>query len=142
MQSTDQSPSAVRWAYLLFVGLPLTLAIGIYLFFRSSPPPLLQALLTWHPVSVIRLGAHLDWLVYNVPDALWAFGFTNFLLIACRRDHTKVRTLYLTLGFALMIGLEVGQGRWLAGTYDPLDVVATLLGAGLAWLLLKRLVLV
>jgi hypothetical protein len=34
----------------------------------------------------------------------------------------------------------VGQGRWFAGTYDPLDVVATLAGAGLAWLFLKRLV--
>jgi hypothetical protein len=138
MQSTDQSPSAVRWAYLLFVGLPLTLAVGIYLFFRSSPPPLLQALLTWYPVSVIRLGAQLDWLVYNVPDALWAFGFTSFLLIACRRDSPKVRKVYLTIGFVLMIGLEVGQGRWFAGTYDPLDVVATVVGAGLAWLLLKR----
>ena len=51
-----------------------------------------------------------------------------------------VRKLYLTVGFVLMIGVEVGQGRWLAGTYDPLDVVATVVGAGLAWLFLKRLV--
>jgi hypothetical protein len=138
MQSTDQSPSAVRWAYLLFVCLPLAVAVGIYLFFRSSPPPLLQAVLTWHPVSVIRLGAQLDWLVYNVPDALWAFGFTSFLMIACRRDSPLVRKLYLIVGFVLMIGLEVGQGRWFAGTYDSLDVVATVAGAGLALLLLKR----
>lgn len=140
MQRTDQSPSAVRWAYLLLVVLPLAVAAGIYLFFRSNPPPLLQALIAWHPVSVIRLGTHFDWLVYNVPDALWAFGFTSFLLIACRRDSPMVRKLYLTAGFVLMIGVEVGQGRWLAGTYDPLDVVATVVGAGLAWLFLKRLV--
>jgi hypothetical protein len=140
MQSTDQSPSAVRWAYLLFVVLPLAVATGIYLFFRASPPPLLQALIAWHPISVIRLGTHFDWLVYNAPDALWSFGFTSFLLIACRRDSPMVRSLYLTLGFVLMIGLEVGQGRWFAGTYDPLDVVATAAGAGLAWLFLKRLV--
>jgi hypothetical protein len=120
---------------LVFV--PLSVAVLIYCMFRESPP----ALLTWvwkQPPT--KLDSRFDWLVYNAPDALWAFGFTSFLLIACRGDSPKVRTIYLTLGFVLMIGLEEGQGRWFAGTYDPLDVVATVVGAGLAWLFLKRLV--
>lgn len=61
-------------------------------------------------------------------------------MIAGRRDSPKVRKVYLTIGFVLMIGLEVGQGRWFAGTYDPLDVLATVAGTGLACAFLKRFV--
>lgn len=116
--------------------LPLSIAVLIYCIFRVNLPPLLK--LVWY-LPALKLDSRFDWLVYNAPDALWAFGFTSFLLIACRRDSRTVRTLYLAGGFALMIGVEVGQGRWLAGTYDPLDVVATIVGAGLACLFLKRL---
>jgi|GEM_PF-1697699 hypothetical protein len=120
-----------------FVLLPLSIAVLIYCIFRVNLPSLLK--LVWY-LPPLKLDSRFDWLVYNAPDALWAFGFTSFLLIACRRDSPKVRTLYLTLGFVLMIGLEVGQGTWFAGTYDPLDVFATAAGAGLAWLFLKRFV--
>ena len=119
---------------LVFV--PLSVAVLIYCMFRESPP----ALLTWvwkQPPT--KLDSRFDWLVYNAPDALWAFGFTSFLVIACRRDSRTVRTFYLAGGFALMIGVEVGQVKWLAGTYDPLDVIATVVGAGLACLFLKQL---
>jgi hypothetical protein len=137
---TNNTKLSVRKVFCLYGGfvlLPLSIAVLIYCIFRVNPPPLLK--LVWY-LPALKLDSRFDWLVYNAPDALWAFGFTSFLLIACRGDSPKVRTLYLTLGFVLMIGLEVGQGRWFAGTYDPLDVVATAAGAGLAWLFLKRLV--
>jgi hypothetical protein len=86
----------------------------------------------------IRLGSDLDWLVYNAPDALWAFSFTSFLLIACRNDHLTIRKAYLAFGSILMVGIEVAQGIYLPGTYDHLDVVATIAGAGLSYLILYR----
>jgi hypothetical protein len=134
---TKLSAKTIACLYGGFVLLPLGIAVLIYGMFRVSLPPLL--IWVWHQPP-LKLGSNFDWLVYNVPDALWAFGFTSFLLIACRRDSPMVRKLYLTVGFVLMIGLEVGQGRWFAGTYDPLDVVATVVGAGLACVFLKRFV--
>jgi hypothetical protein len=86
----------------------------------------------------IRLESNFDWMVYNVPDALWAFSFTSFLLIACRHDRPAIRKAYLAFGSILMVGLEVAQGIYLTGTYDDLDVVATVAGAGLSYLMLYR----
>ena len=137
---TNTTKLSVRKVFSLYGGfvlLPLGIAVLTYCLFRVNLPPLLAWL--WHQPP-LKLGSNFDWLVYNVPDALWAFGFTSFLLIACRRDSPMVRKLYLTVGFVLMIGLEVGQGGWFAGTYDPLDVVATVVGAGLACVFLKRFV--
>ena len=136
---TNNTKLSVRKVFCLYGGfvlLPMSIAVLIYCIFRANLPPLLK--LVWY-LPALKLDSRFDWLVYNAPDALWAFGFTSFLVIACRRDSRTVRTLYLAGGFALMIGVEVGQGRWLAGTYDPLDVVATIVGAGLACLFLKRL---
>ena len=137
---TDNTKLSMRKVFCLYGGLvllPLSIAVLIYCIFRVNLPPLLK--LVWY-LPALKLDSRFDWLVYNVPDALWAFSFTSFLLLACRRDRPKVRALYLTIGVVLMLGVEVGQGRWLAGTYDPLDLVATVLGSGLAWLLLRRLV--
>ena len=136
INKTSLSVKTIFCLYCGFVALPLGIAVLTYCLFRANLPPLLAWL--WHQPP-LKFDSGFDWLVYNVPDALWAFGFTSFLLIACRRDSPKIRTLYLTLGFVLMIGLEVGQGKWFAGTYDPLDVVATVVGAVLAWLLLTRI---
>ncbi len=137
---TNNTKLSVRKVFCLYGGfvlLPLNIAVLIYCIFRVNLPPLLK--LVWY-LPPLKLDSRFDCLVYNLPDALWAFGFTSFLLIACRRDSPMVRKLYLTVGFVLMIGLEVGQGRWFAGTYDPLDVVATVVGAGLACVFLKRFV--
>ena len=38
-----------------------------------------------------------------------------------------------------MVGVEVTQGIILPGTYDNLDLVATVAGAGLSYFLLSRL---
>ena len=127
--------------YTLYVALPLVLAIAIYFLFRSTPPPLLMTLsdqfsMTHRPMW---LGSEFDWFVYNLPDALWAFSFTSFLLIACRNDHPTTRKTYLAFGSFLMIGVEVAQGSYLPGTYDHLDVLATVAGMGLSYLLLRRL---
>jgi hypothetical protein len=138
MQFKGQLPSAVRWAYLPFVVLPLILALVIYFFFRSSPPLLLSAMIDWLPFNShpFKLGSNFDWLVYNVPDGLWSFSFMSFLMIACRNDHPRTVKFYLVFGLVLMVAVEVTQGTILPGTYDNLDLVATVAGAGLSYVLL------
>ena len=124
---------------LLYVLLPLALAGGIYIAFRSSPPLLLSAMIEWLPYNAhpFKLGSNFDWLVYNVPDGLWSFSVMSFLLIACRNDRPATRKLYLAFGSILMVGIEVTQGTYLPGTYDHLDVLATVAGMGLSYLLLR-----
>lgn len=126
---------------LLYVLLPLALAVGIYIAFRSSPPLLLSAMIDWLPFNShpFKLGSNFDWLVYNVPDGLWSFSFMSFLMIACRNDQPRTVKFYLVFGLALMVAVEVTQGSILPGTYDNLDLVATVAGAGLSYILLCRL---
>lgn len=126
---------------LLYVLLPLALAGGIYISFRSSPPLLLSAMIDWLPYnsSPFKLGSNFDWLVYNVPDGLWSFSFMSFLMIACRNDQPRTVKFYLVFGLALMVAVEITQGSILPGTYDSLDLVATVAGAWLSYVLLSRL---
>jgi hypothetical protein len=133
--------SRIARKYGVYVALPLICGILIYGVFRSDLPPLLMALMDQLSMThrPIQLGSKFDWFVYNVPDALWAFSFTCFLLIACRNDSSATRKTYLAFGSALMIGVEVAQGSYLPGTYDHLDVLATVAGMGLSYSLLRRL---
>ncbi len=126
---------------LLYILLPLALAGGIYIAFRSSPPLLLSAMIDWLPHNhhPFKLGSNFDWLVYNVPDGLWSFSFMSFLMISCRNDHPRTVKFYLVIGLVLMVAVEVTQGSIFPGTYDNLDLVATVAGAGLSYVLLSRL---
>ncbi|MBZ1350600.1 hypothetical protein KZZ10_08060 [Alcaligenaceae bacterium LF4-65] len=93
-------------------------------------------MIEWLPYNAhpFKLGSNFDWLVYNVPDGLWSFSFMSFLLIACRNDRPATRKLCLAFGSILMIGVEVAQGIYIPGTYDHLDVLATVAGMGLSYL--------
>ncbi len=126
---------------LLYVLMPLALAVGIYIAFRTSPPLLLSTVIDWLPFNShpIKLGSNFDWLVYNVPDGLWSFSFMSFLMIACRNDHPRTVRFYLVFGLTLMVAVEITQGSILPGTYDNHDLVATVAGAWLSYVLLIRL---
>ncbi len=115
-------------AHLFLTVLPLLVAVLIYVLFRTSPPePLNQisALFLSLPISYPK---SLSWFVFCTPDGLWAFGFTSFLLLSSRNDTRLTRAIYIVLGFACMLVLEIYQGRWFPGTFDPLDLVAILIG--------------
>ena len=119
----------------------MALAVGIYIAFRLSPPLLLSALIDGLTVNFqpLKLGSNFDWLVYNVPGGLWSFSFMSFLMIACRNDHPRTVKFYLVFGLVLMVAVEVAQGSILPGTYENLDLVATVAGAWLSYVLLSHL---
>ena len=120
----------------LFVLVPLLFAIGIYAFLRVDPPPLLKILMVkfqnnsifhiaWNNLETTRTP---DWFVFNLPDGLWAFSFTSFLMISTKRDSSRTRQIYLLIGLLVMVGLELLQGSVLMGTFDPFDLLAIFLG--------------
>lgn len=118
-----------------FVLLPLGIAVLTYCLFRVNLPPLLAWLWRQPP---LKLDSNFDWLVYNVPDGLWAFALMSFLVLICRDDSAPTRRVYYAAGAVLMVALEVLQGSLLPGTFDPMDLLAILIGAGAAWFLLCR----
>lgn len=90
----------------------------------------------WHP-QPRNLSSGFDWLVFNLPDGLWAFGFMSFLIIICRNDTKLIRIVYYGIGFLLMMGHEAVQGTLLPGTFDPLDLLAIIIGIFSSWFLLS-----
>jgi len=91
----------------------------------------------WHQPP-IKLSSNFDWLVYNAADGLWAFALMSFLVLMCRDDSKLTRRVYYAAGAVLMVALEVLQGSLLPGTFDSMDLLAILLGAGAAWFILSR----
>ena len=135
---TTQTKYSVKTILLLYGGfvlLPLVIAVLTYCLFRVNLPPLLAWLWRQPP---LKLGSNFDWLVYNAADGLWAFALVSFLMLICRDDSAPTRRVYYAAGAVLMVALEVLQGSLLPGTFDPLDLLAILIGAGAAWFLLRR----
>jgi fucose 4-O-acetylase-like acetyltransferase len=114
---------------------PLILATTIYFVFRQFPPSLVGAIKG--DSDYIQLASHLDIFVFNLPDGLWAFSFTSFILLATRQDTNKIRLIYLCASVILMIALEAFQGDWISGTYDAKDMVAIAIGIVSALICLK-----
>ena len=133
--TTKLSAKTIARLYGGFVLLPLVIAVLTYCLFRVNLPPLLARI--WYKPP-IKLGSNFDWLVYNAADGLWAFALMSFLVLICRDDPAPTRRVYYAAGAALMVALEVLQGSLLPGTFDPMDLLAILLGAGAAWFLLRR----
>ena len=133
--NTKLSARKVFSLYGGFVLLPLSIAVLTYCLFRVNLPPLLELLWRQPP---LKLGSSFDWLVYNAADGLWAFALMSFLVLMCRDDSKLTRRVYYAAGAVLMVALEVLQGSLLPGTFDSLDLLAILLGAGAAWFLLSR----
>lgn len=127
-----------RRGHTTMVFLPLLLSGVMYLLFRLSPPSIIAELRETVGYLPIKLSENWNWLVYNVPDGLWAFSFSNFLLIETAGTSRLVRFIYSAVGLTLMIGLECMQGVQFDGTFDKSDVVAILTGFVLSHFILLR----
>jgi hypothetical protein len=116
------------WLYGLYVLSPLLLAAVIYATLRIAPPKLIYAAMSWGNPPFFPIPSEFDWIVYNVPDGLWSFSMTSFLLLTCKSDSRSIKIFYLFFGLACMLGLELFQGSVLSGTFDLKDVLAILIG--------------
>ena len=135
---TNNTKLSVRKVFCLYGGfvlLPLSIAVLTYCLFRVNLPPLLELLWRQPP---LKLGSSFDWLVYNAADGLWAFALMSFLVLMCRDDSAMTRRFYYSAGAVLMVALEVLQGSLLPGTFDSMDLLAILWGAGTGWFLLSQ----
>jgi hypothetical protein len=127
--------SAFPCSWLLCtVILPLALGAAIYLSARNSAPQLVNALpdllqsalSTWRQdVSPTRLP---DWLLFNLPDALWTFAFTSAVFLLWRKSSKTSVCFILVAVLFFSVALETFQYfNIVAGTFDPKDILASII---------------
>lgn len=83
--------------------------------------------------QLLTLDAQWNWIVFNLPDALWAFSLTSFIVLATRTDSRNIKLLYLFVSILIMLVLEIT-----VGTFDWLDLGAMLLGSCASISLMRR----
>jgi hypothetical protein len=110
--------------------LPLLSGGLIYLFFREVKPPVVAEALGLLNLEIdyvfftnLRHPLWL-WFVYSMPDALWAYSLTYFILFVTKNDGALEKIVYRAIGYLLIILQEILQGSMLKGTYDVCDLIS------------------
>lgn len=128
--------------YVYYVILPLVLGALPYLILRKDASVFIIAIqkllrnyfdVDFNHRQAIRLDSHWDWVVYNLPDALWAFSLTSFIVLATRTDSRNIKLLYLIVSILIMLVLEIT-----VGTFDWFDVAAMFIGSCVSIALMRR----
>ncbi len=132
--------------FLCHVILPIIFGGIIYLLFRSD------SLMMFHWTDAIGLKPVLDnmrdycmtiqinnmnWFFFSLPDGLWVYSFTSFMLIVWGSEFSKHSLFWISIGPILAMGGEIGQALGLVrGTFDPSDLLLCLIGSTLPLVLL------
>lgn len=120
--------------WLVWVFSPLLLAIWLYSRFRETGLLIGFRMLSINEVPSTPLPG---FIVDNLPDGLWVFAFTVATgLIWKGESFSRGRLWLLSVPFVGLLS-ELGQGLGqLTGTFDWKDLVAYVLGTGLATILI------
>lgn len=122
--------------------MPLAIGALPYLFLRRDAPVFVIAMqrifknyigFDFNQRQLLTLDAQWNWIVFNLPDALWAFSLTSFIVLATRTDSRNIKLLYLFVSILIMLVLEIT-----VGTFDWLDLGAMLLGSCASISLMRR----
>ena len=132
------------------VVMPVTIGGLIYLCFRSADLLMFRWVEFLGGSECLRhlRGAVGDallpkWIIYSLPQGLWAYGVLSFSIIVWQGSASCTRWFWLGTGLVVAIGCEGGQLMdILPGAFDVIDsviVVAAILGALAAHYLPKSL---
>jgi hypothetical protein len=122
----------------------ITVGTAIYILFRSTN------LLVFIWIENVGLGEDVielrDWanpilphlpefILYSLPDGLWAFSFSASILLIWRNEKSK-KYLWLLVPIVFAILPEILQKfKLFPGTFDVYDLIMSLTGIGLSLLL-------
>ena len=101
--------------------IPLTIGTTIYVFFCTSEKWIFQII---PKTSILEFINTPSWLVHNVPDGLWAFSLTYFILMIWNSKINLYSMIFVFSSILLGTLVEFLQHfDVLKGTYDPLDLL-------------------
>ncbi len=133
---------------LIFVHVIMTLTFGgmIYLLFR------VKSLLMFRWADAIGVKPVLDdmrvycttiqtdnlnWFFFSLPDGLWVYSFTSFMLIVWGLKFSRHSIFWISIGPLLALCGEMGQAFGvIRGTFDPTDFLLCLIGSILPFVVL------
>lgn len=124
---------------ILHVIIPILISMFIYLFLRSQNLVFWNYLKTHDLYNIINsvriefenIATPPQWLLYNLPDALWYYSFVSFLLVLWHDYKSKkvLQIIKITL-LLLPLLLEYSQKFGIIdGTFDFIDLAAYYLAA-------------
>lgn len=113
--------------------IPLFVGFMIYFFFRPSSIRMNEWLLSFEHAYYVRSPLNelkiADWVCYNLPDAIWIFGLTNFLLIIWKYSVNRGSLIWFLIPITASFTLEFLQFFGLVGgTFDTMDLVSYTIG--------------
>ncbi len=121
-----------RLRYLCLSALFFGAGAGIYLLFQ----PKIQ-FLHWAAPALASRRACRGLLTSYGADLCWAAAFTLTVQAILMLEGRKHRLLLLCAGLGFFF--ELGQGLgWIAGTFDPIDLLVYVLGTCIAMILTKQ----
>ena len=126
---------------LLFshVIIPITFGGIVYLLFRSDSLTMFR----WADAIGVKpvlddMRVHctttqmdnLNWLFFSLPDGLWVYAFTSFMLIVWGFKFSRHSMFWISIGPLLALGGEIGQAFGVVrGTFDPTDLLFCWIGS-------------
>ena len=73
---------------------------------------------------------NLNWFFFSLPDGLWVYSFTSFMLIVWGLKFSRHSLFWISIGPLLALGSEMGQAFGVVGgTFDPTDLILCLIGS-------------
>jgi hypothetical protein len=65
-----------------------------------------------------------SWIIFNLPDAIWIFSFTNLMLIIWNDKFSWQSAPWIIAAPIIGLGLEFGQAFHIVkGTFDIIDIL-------------------
>ncbi len=84
-----------------------------------------------------------QWFLYSLPDGLWVYSCTAYMILVWDRRLSLQSLLWLVLPISLAAGGEMGQALGIVpGTYDEIDLTLCFLGATAPFVFLIQIPLV
>lgn len=127
---------------ILTVFLPLLIGGLAYILFRAD------SLLMFRWFDNIGLGETIKtfrqsighsifpaWMIYSLPDALWIFSFTSFMLIIWRQKFSAQSIPWIFIAPTIGLLSEIGQAfHFVRGTFDVTDLTLILIASTLPFI--------
>jgi hypothetical protein len=109
----------IKYYKTLAIVLPLLIGVFIYVFSRSAT----IKFNTWFEFLNLTIHSyHLpSFIKYSLPDGLFAFALMHSLYFIWR---WKAPLIWEMIVISFLVFSELLQGIYIAGTYDPLDLIA------------------